>query len=406
MKNAIVLAALFAAAAQAQVSVVEVTRHTGAGTGNVLSRHPDLPGCLAAVAASSPVGDHMCKARVRKAATPPAPPPPAPPPPAPPPAPVGSPLPIINGCPPAVLERGTVVIPAGTVCTSRVTLTGTAPKRITGPGTLRVTSGNAVELGTYNSSTANVLIDVARIDGGGTGGWGVWLRNDSSHVVVEKTEITGFAIGMHFQGGAQSTGVVVRNNNVHSNHGMGFLGRAQGIQIVDNDFSRNNFTGSNRDHGIYLSADGVEMVGVRVADNRLLRNSVVNGVCTGGNLTVHGRYRDLVIERNVIEQDSAAMSCYGISITPAYSSTEWFRGLVVRGNTIRNTGGHSIAVSSAPGAVVENNRSINAGTIGQGIAPGAGDEDDRQDSTKVFRNNCGASIVIAGQQIGNTASCQ
>jgi hypothetical protein len=306
-----------------------------------------------------------------------------------------TPLPVVTGCPPATLSAGTVVIPAGTVCSSRVVLTGTAPKRITGAGALRVTSGDAVEIGTFRGSASNILIDVALIDGGGTGRWGIWLRNDSANVVIEKTEITGFSIGLHLQGMEESTGVVVRNNNVHHNSGMGLLGRAQGLQIAGNTFARNNFSGSAFNHGIYLSADGIQMSGIRVVGNRLDRNSVIDGVCKGGNFTVHGVYEDLRFEGNTIVQDKSSMGCYGVSITPAYASAERFTGVVVRGNTIVNTG-LPIAIASAPGVVVERNLIRGAATEAAiyipGMSPGA---EDAADGNEVVRDNvvCGVRRV-------------
>jgi hypothetical protein len=104
------VASLFASVAAAQtVTYTPVTRHTGAGTGMVLSTHGTASGVAAAVAAcvdAVPVGaGFTCKVQGTKSAAPapapvPAPPPPAPPPPAPAPAPVPAPPPPAPAPPP------------------------------------------------------------------------------------------------------------------------------------------------------------------------------------------------------------------------------------------------------------------------------------------------------------------
>jgi len=149
----------------------------------------------------------------------------------------------------------------------------------------------------------------------------------------------------------------------------------------------NNFTGSGFCHGIYLGGHGERGI---VRRNIFSRNSTVSGVCTGGNLTVHGQWDGLLIENNTILQDTSAGGCYGLSLRPGYTSAEWIRNLVVRGNTVVNAGYMGIAVASAPGAVIENNVVVNTRATNQTAIKVPSDEPegaDAVDSGATVRNN-------------------
>jgi hypothetical protein len=337
---------------------------------------------------------------------------------------------VVQGCPPPVITasaHGTWMIPRGATCapvkfagatqpdlTKRVAIVGegSGDER----GAIRAAGGHGVEFGGYaaglpanTTRTANVLLRNFRVIGNGsTSVWGVIAKGDMTNVEIDGLEITGFDLGIHLQGTAATSGFSIRGSNIHHNRGMGLLGTAPGLDLSGNTFAFNNASGSTFNHGVYLGSSSYVSRGVRVVGNTFLDNSIApSGQCTGGNFTVHGQYEGLLVEGNTVTQTRGATGgCYGMSITPAYASAEWFRGLIVRGNTIRGTGGHAIAVASAIGAVIENNRAFNAGSIGQGIPPGAGDDQDQADDTKVIRNNCGASVAIRGQQAGNTAACQ
>lgn len=219
-------------------------------------------------------------------------------------------------------------------------------------------------------------------------GAGIFLGNNVHHVMLEDLEITGFRIGVQsVQNGTHPTQYTLRNSHIHRNVAMGLLGDGQDIVIEGNLFEANNFSGSAFNHAIYLGGHGRNGT---IRNNRFLRNSVVNGSCLGGNVTVHGQWDGLLIENNSIEQDASAMSCYGFSINGGYDSAEWFRNLVLRNNRIINLGGCSICLTSVPGAVVENNLVVNsqggfhAGIVIPDRTPGVGDD---ADGNALIRNN-------------------
>lgn len=188
-------------------------------------------------------------------------------------------------------------------------------------------------------------------------GAGVFIANNVHHVLLDDLEITGFGIGVQAsQNGQNVTQYTLRNSNIHHNSRMGLLGDGTDVVIENNLFEANNFSGSGFNHAIYLGGHGRNGT---VRNNRFLRNSVVNGRCTGGNVTVHGQWDGLEIENNSIEQDASELGCYGFSINPGYDTAEFFRNVVVRNNRVLNLGGCGVCLTSAPGAVVENNLIVN-----------------------------------------------
>lgn len=221
-----------------------------------------------------------------------------------------------------------------------------------------------------------------KLDGMGTAQWGFWFLSTVKDVIVENVEITGYNIGVNSNDSADHgvTGIVLRNNHIHRNRAMGMLGHYNNIVIEGNLFEANNFRGSTFDHGTYLGGGR----NVTFRNNRYVRNSVVDGQCTGGNMTFHGQMEGLLIEGNVIEQDSAAQSCWLMSITRGYSTAEWFRNVVVRNNVLKN-GGQGMVAQSAPGILIEGNVAINANlNIGSGSTAENGSD---TDSNAVVRNN-------------------
>lgn len=231
-------------------------------------------------------------------------------------------------------------------------------------------------------------LDGLKADGSTTDSAGIMVANNVHHVLLDDLDISGFRIGVQTQqNGANPTTYTLRNSHIHHNSGMGLLGDGTDIVIENNLFEANNFSGSGLDHAIYLGGHGRNGT---VRNNRLLRNSVVNGRCTGGNLTVHGQWDGLVIENNSIEQDASDMGCYGISVNGGYDSAEFFRHLVVRANRIINLGGCGVCLTSAPGALVENNLIVNTqanyqvGIVIPDRTAGPGDD---ADGGAIIRNN-------------------
>ncbi|MET0334320.1 MAG: right-handed parallel beta-helix repeat-containing protein [Rhizobacter sp.] len=243
----------------------------------------------------------------------------------------------------------------------------------------------------------NLKLDGARA----AGQWGIHLRNLSHDILIENLEITGFELGLHFQNDSPIGNVTVRNNLIHRNSAMGMLGSSVNLTFENNTFEANNFSGSGFNHAIYLGGHGRNGV---IRNNTFLRNSVCTvapcadggavdaDTCRGGNVTVHGQWDGLLIEGNTIEQTAGVGTCYGVSITPGYTSAEFFRRVVVRGNTVVNVG-CGICVGAANAPLVENNRQFNTqardttpAVLGAHVdTPGAGGDD--IDGGGIVRNN-------------------
>lgn len=281
---------------------------------------------------------------------------------------------------------------------------------------LRTSRANAFLVGGRWANTSNdggYTFRNLKLDGLGSADWGIWLVHNVHDVVVENVEITGFHIAIHASGGSPHGihRLVVRNSTIRRNGSMGFLGTVNNSLFDSNVFEANNFSGSNRNHAIYQSGGDNNVF----RNNRLLRNSVAGSTCTGGNFTVHGKVDRLVVEGNLIEQDAAAGGCYGFSITTGYDSDEWFRNVVVRGNTVVNVGYCAICANAAPGILIEGNRLINTAStyqVGVQIPTSKRSPGDDEDARAIVRNNVicqaapasgSAAVRVAGDgaQVGD-----
>lgn len=268
-------------------------------------------------------------------------------------------------------------------------------------------NNSAIDFGTYNNTDNDGGYNLRNIvfDGGGTALTGLFLIHNIRGVTLESIEILGFEIAIHSQSRPPYgvNNVLIRNSNIYRNRSMGILGQFKDTVIEGNLFEANNFSGSGFNHGTYLSGSaGVAAdnsgTNVTIRGNRYNRNSVVNGRCLGGNMTFHGMMDGVLIENNVIEQDSAAEGCWAMSITQGYSTAEGFRNFIVRGNRIVNAGNTAIAIQSAPGILVENNVVVNTQTTNQtAVAVGNSDypNGDLSDTNATVRNNT-ACYPVAG----------
>jgi hypothetical protein len=245
------------------------------------------------------------------------------------------------------------------------------------------------------------LIRGLKLDGLGSGTSGIFIGNNVHDVLLEDLDVSGFHVGVQSQqNGTEPTQYTLRNSNIHHNSGMGLLGDGRGVVIENNLFEANNFSGSGLNHAIYLGGHGRNGI---VRNNRFVRNSVVNGRCTGGNVTVHGQWDGLLIEGNSIEQDASDLGCYGVSVNAAYDTPEYFRDLVVRNNRIVNLGGCAVCLTSAPGAVVENNLIVNTQAtyhLGVVIPDRPAGPGDAADGGAIIRNN---TIVLKRAVAGSEA---
>ena len=292
----------------------------------------------------------------------------------------------------------------GTVTFENMNASAAAPITLdaygSGAAPLMTTSGNQLaifELGGRYNNTSNdggYVFRNLRLSGSDNSAWGFWLSGNVRDVVIENLEITGFQIAIHSQARAPHgvTNVQIRNNTISRNLSMGILGQFKDSVIEGNLFEANNtVSGSGFNHGTYLSgSDGLSGINLVLRNNRYLRNSAVNGVCTGGNMTFHGQMDHVLIENNRIEQDAAAEGCWEMSITQGYDTAEWFRNFTVRNNKLINAGNTGMSVQSAPGIVVEGNVIINTQTTYQtGINVGHNEyrNGDVPDGSAVVRNN-------------------
>lgn len=262
-----------------------------------------------------------------------------------------------------------------------------------------------IDFGDYNntSNDGGYVFRSLKFDGQGSSAHAFFLIHNLHHVTIDDCELTGFYIAIHAQARAPHglRYIDIRNNQIVRNGGMGILGQFRDSVIEGNTFGANNVGGGGFDHGTYLSGDdGVSGMNITLRNNLYLRNSVVNGVCGGGNMTFHGQFDGVLIEGNTIEQDAAAEGCWLMSITQGHDSAEWFRNFVVRGNTLVNGGNTVIAVQSAPGILIENNRIFNSQLAYQtGISVGHTEyqNGDVPDGNAIVRNNIGC-YPTAGHQ--------
>ena len=269
---------------------------------------------------------------------------------------------------------------------------------------LKTASGTAFEFGRWQSQVndGGYVLRNLKLDGLGTGTWGLWLRDNVHDILIENVEITGFALGIHTQSGAPHgvRNVRLLQSRLAHNREMGILGHFNDSVIENTTFERNNFSGSVFHHAIYLSHGN----NITIRGNRFLHNSVVNGECTGGNVTFHGVMDNVLIENNRIEQVASTGGCYGFSVTAGYDTAESFTRFVLRNNTVINLGNCSFCINSAPGVVVEGNLSIvdrvqyhSAVNIG-----GPVDAGDAADTGAIVRNNRACYPANGAYQFGET----
>jgi hypothetical protein len=280
--------------------------------------------------------------------------------------------------------------------------------------TWRTPSGTTVIFGRYGDTVVDggYVFRNIKFDGLGSGQQGVLVQGGTRDVVFDGVEARGFDIGLHAQqmGAGRNVRLVIRNSFVHHNSQHGFLGDSDGLLIEGTRFEDNNPSGGGREHGAYL---GGKSTGLTMRNNTFRRNSVnsATGRCDGGNLTIHGQHDSVLIENNVIEQAAADDGCFGISLTAGYSTAEWFRNAVIRGNSIVNVGACAVCVSAAPGVLIEGNKVYNTqarwhvGVLIPAIRIGPGDA---EDSGAVIRDNLichtGPNASSTGVQAPSAAS--
>jgi hypothetical protein len=249
--------------------------------------------------------------------------------------------------------------------------------------------------------------------GGGMGGVGIFMFNDVDYVTIESMRIDGFTIGVQLAGGntpnpgsdRSNDNLILRNSTITNNSGMGFLGGGSDFLIENNIFDNNGFGDAVFDHNIYVSDNSGNSA---IRNNTLTHSTMVNGMCQGVSLVVHGISPGLLIENNTIQEDVGGVNgyCYGIAVNPGgYGVPENFQGTIIRGNRVINVGNVGIGAASCPNCVIDNNVIVEEqpaiGFTGIFIPVQPGDADDAHENNAIIRNNSIyiSSVVTNGKGI-------
>lgn len=250
--------------------------------------------------------------------------------------------------------------------------------------------------------------------GNGTAQWAVFAYNDADYIHLENLDIQGFEIGVHCAGanppnpGAdyQNQHMTLLNSTIIDCSGQGFLGGADFLRIEGCHFENNGFAQAIFNHNIYLS-NGNHVV---IRNNELYRSAVVDGMAHGTSLVVHGTLDDLLIEGNYVHEDAGFVTghAWGIAVDPGYDSAESFTNVIIRGNLLVNMFNIGIGVTSAPGAIIENNVIINESS-GDLVAIAAPDrlrgDNDAETTNVTVRNNSiylrNANVFTVGISVGD-----
>ncbi|MDF1688925.1 MAG: right-handed parallel beta-helix repeat-containing protein [Cycloclasticus sp.] len=219
-------------------------------------------------------------------------------------------------------------------------------------------------------------------------GKGVFLYIGVHDMLIENLHIQGFKVGMQITGSTTHS-ITLKDSVVMDSGSQGVLGGCNDCLYENNHFE-NNGSGVF-DHNIYLaSGKGGAAKNMTVRGNTLYKSSMVDGKCDGVSLVVHGKFEDLTIENNLIKEDAgtAKNTCYGISVDPGYADEEYFKNVIIRGNTLLNVGGNAIGCASCDGALIENNLIIDQGsTLVNAIAVPVRTEDAVKSKNITIRNN-------------------
>lgn len=213
--------------------------------------------------------------------------------------------------------------------------------------------------------------------GNGVGRNGIFLFNDVDDVLIADMHIEGFEHGI-YSGGASSTLEIgsngvndrleIKNNTIINNSWQGLLGSCNDCLIENNYFENNGFYRHIKYHNIYMSSGGqedYEFTNVTIRGNTLYKSAIVDGQCKGVSLVVHGKYRNLTIENNLVKEDLGKVSpyCWGISVDPGYAKEEAFYNVKIINNKLINVGNVAIGCASCDGVLIDSNEIIDAGNV-------------------------------------------
>jgi hypothetical protein len=216
---------------------------------------------------------------------------------------------------------------------------------------------------------------------------GVFLYRGVNNILLDNLHIQGFKLGIQIADSSVHT-VTLSNSVILNSVGQGILGACNDCIIENNHFENN---GKNLfHHNIYLSSNDGIAKNVTVRGNTLYKAAMQDGKCSGVSLVAHGKFEGITIENNLIKEDIGAVKggCYGISVDPGYGYEEYFKDVVIRGNTLLNVGGNAIGCASCDGALIENNTIIDEGSVlVHGISVPVRTEDSVKSKNITIRNN-------------------
>ncbi len=263
-------------------------------------------------------------------------------------------------------------------------------------------SGNAVfEMGWYDDYSNSISgfrflnLDIKRV----TTTFGVFLIwGGVEDVDVCSVDVTN-APGVAYTATNSTTKRVSFHDSNYTHvgeSGQGFLFACDNCSITNNNF---DYTGgpSNRDHPIYVGSNpepctsgcnapdsqyvsslSAPLTGglikggsgtysvtqaMRIANNTFKHSSQSAGVCVSTVIVAHEPHNGLVIENNLIQEDTSSSSnggCYGVGVGSGYDEPGYYTNLAIRGNKIFNVGNSNIVLDSCEDCLVENNLITNA----------------------------------------------
>jgi len=226
----------------------------------------------------------------------------------------------------------------------------------------------------------------------------IFLFNDVDDLTVRNVKIDGFGIGIQsaatntLNEGSNSKNerIIFEKNEIVNNSAQGWLGECSDCVIASNHFENNGYAKASLDHNLYFAAKDAS--NVLIKNNTFKKSTHINGYCQGVSLVVHGKVKYMTIENNLVEEEvnKVGNGCWGIAVDPGYNSMdESFENIVIRGNTVINTGNLGIGCASCLNVVIENNTIISENSdIGfTGVGVPNREEDSLLSSNITVRNN-------------------
>jgi hypothetical protein len=217
-----------------------------------------------------------------------------------------------------------------------------------------------------NSPAKGLTFDGLHFRGHGTG-HGFRMDAGTNHITVMNSIIENYSVGVFVKksyGSNLQHNIRLINNLIQNNTSQGLLGGGPDLYVGHNTFINNGHSGM-RDHNIYTGCNGMpegEPCPQLIEYNRLQGASKDDqGRCQGAEIVAHGYLNGLVIRNNVIsEPDGRVGGCYGIMISPAYRSTNFFSNVTITGNELYDSGRVAIYAEAINGLTITNNSIVNS----------------------------------------------